>query len=165
MSAYSFDAVAAVLLIPIGSAALLASLPGYLLTARQSDPRRGHEVQQQGERAEARHHQIDIAGPGITRFTMMRHHQCPGSQRHEFPGEQVGKRVVRQHHEIHASQKGREKWQHAVRRRLVVTVAESVEACGCPAEIDDDEKERRQRVEVEMGAEPGQTYRQRQIAA
>src|SRR6201981_1555871 len=34
MSAYSFDAVAAVLLIPIGSAALLAVLPGYLLTAR-----------------------------------------------------------------------------------------------------------------------------------
>jgi hydrogenase-4 component F len=34
MSAYSFDAVAAVLLIPIGSAALLAALPGYRLTAR-----------------------------------------------------------------------------------------------------------------------------------
>src|SRR6202795_3255556 len=34
MSAHSFDAVAAVLLIPIGSAALLAVLPGYRLTAR-----------------------------------------------------------------------------------------------------------------------------------
>src|SRR6202051_3533917 len=34
MSAASFDAVAAVLLIPIGSAALLAALPGYRLTAR-----------------------------------------------------------------------------------------------------------------------------------
>src|SRR6266403_3533864 len=34
MSAHSFDAVAAVLLIPIGSAALLAALPGYRLTAR-----------------------------------------------------------------------------------------------------------------------------------
>src|SRR6476619_1767848 len=34
MSAHSFDAVAAVLLIPIGSAALLAILPGYRLTAR-----------------------------------------------------------------------------------------------------------------------------------
>src|SRR6202051_95929 len=34
MSAHSFDAVAAVLLIPIGSAALLAALPGYRLSAR-----------------------------------------------------------------------------------------------------------------------------------
>src|ERR1700732_5353977 len=34
MSAYSFDAIAGVLLIPIGSAALLAPLPGYRLTAR-----------------------------------------------------------------------------------------------------------------------------------
>ena len=34
MSAHSFDLVAAVLLIPIGSAALLAALPGYRLTAR-----------------------------------------------------------------------------------------------------------------------------------
>src|ERR1700756_5218755 len=34
MSTHSFDAVAAVLLIPIGSAALLAALPGYRLTAR-----------------------------------------------------------------------------------------------------------------------------------
>src|SRR5467141_3250608 len=34
MSTASFDAVAAVLLIPIGSAALLAILPGYRLTAR-----------------------------------------------------------------------------------------------------------------------------------
>src|ERR1700726_2526123 len=34
MNVTSFDAVAAVLLIPIGSAALLAALPGYRLTAR-----------------------------------------------------------------------------------------------------------------------------------
>ena len=34
MSAASFDSVTAVLLIPIGSAALLAVLPGYRLTAR-----------------------------------------------------------------------------------------------------------------------------------
>ena len=34
MSAASFDPVAAVLLIPIGSAALLAVLPGYRLSAR-----------------------------------------------------------------------------------------------------------------------------------
>src|SRR5260370_510385 len=34
MSAASFDPVAAVLLIPIGSAAMLAALPGYRVTAR-----------------------------------------------------------------------------------------------------------------------------------
>src|ERR1700716_4752026 len=34
MNIHSFDPVAAVLLIPIGSAALLAILPGYRLTAR-----------------------------------------------------------------------------------------------------------------------------------
>ena len=34
MSAASFDPVTAVLLIPLGAAALLALLPGYRLTAR-----------------------------------------------------------------------------------------------------------------------------------
>ena len=34
MTAFSFDAVAAILLIPVGAAALLAALPNYRMTAR-----------------------------------------------------------------------------------------------------------------------------------
>ena len=80
------------------------------------------------------------------------------SQRH-----QEGEGVVGQHHQIHAGQKGREERQHAVRRRFVVAVAEAVEACRCPTEIDDDKEKRSQRIDAEMGAEPRQSDRQGQV--
>ena len=35
------------------------------------------ESEQQGERAEACHHQIDVAGLGVAPFAMMRHDQRP----------------------------------------------------------------------------------------
>ena len=44
--------------------------------------------------------------------------------------------------------------QHALRRLLVLAVAERVEARGGGAKIDDDEKKRRERVEAKMRAEP-----------
>ena len=46
-------------------------------------------------------------------------------------------------------------------RLFVAAVAEAVEAGGGAAEIDDDEEEGRERVEPEMGADPGQAERQR----
>ena len=46
------------------------------------------ERQQQRQRAEARHDEIDEARAGVLRRAVVRHHQRPGRQRHEFPGDQ-----------------------------------------------------------------------------
>ena len=70
--------------------------------------------------------------------------------------------VVGEHDQIHAGEKGREERQHPLRLGLVPAVAEAVEARRGAAEVDDDEKERRQRVEPEMRAEPRQAERQDQ---
>jgi hypothetical protein len=43
------------------------------------------ECQQQSERTETRHQQINVAGAHIFRHAMMRDHQRPGVERHEFP--------------------------------------------------------------------------------
>ncbi len=98
------------------------------------------EAQQQRQRAEACHHQVDVARLGVARFTMVRHDQRPGGERHEFPAQQIGKRVVRQHHEVHAGQEGGEEGQHAVRRRIVVAVAETIEAGRSASQIDDNQE-------------------------
>ena len=92
----------------------------------------------------------------------MRHHQRPGRERHELPGEQEGEGVVGDDDEGHAGEEQRIERQHALRRRLVPAEAERVEARRGAAEIDHDEKERRERVEAEMRAEPGQAERQDQ---
>jgi hypothetical protein len=86
---------------------------------------------------------------------MMGHHERPGAERHEFPGQQERERVVRNDHKIHA---GEERWkerEHAVGRRFMSAVAECIEArCGAP-QIDDNEKKSGKRIDAEMGAEPG----------
>ena len=46
------------------------------------------EGEQQRQRAEARHDQIDVARAGIFRRAVVGHHQRPGRQRHELPGDQ-----------------------------------------------------------------------------
>jgi len=43
------------------------------------------EGEEQGERAEARHQQVQIARRGVARPAVMRHHQRPGGERHELP--------------------------------------------------------------------------------
>ena len=93
---------------------------------------------------------------------MVRHHQRPRRERHELPGDQEGEGVVGEHDEVHAGEKGRIERQHALGRRLVPAIAERVEACARAAEIDHGEKERGERVEAEMRAEPRQADRQRQ---
>src|SRR5439155_15788643 len=47
-------------------------------------------------------------------------------------------------------------WQHALRRLLVTAVAETVKACRCPSQINDDQEKRGQRVEAEMRTKPRQ---------
>jgi len=63
----------------------------------------------------------------------------------------------------HAGQKGRDEGEHAMRRGFVVAIAETVKARRSPSQIDDNEEERRQRVQPEMGAEPRQSDRQGQF--
>ena len=85
---------------------------------------------------------------------MVRHDERPGSERHELPAKQIGKRIVGKHHEIHAGQKGGEEGKHAVRRRIVVAVAETIKACCGSSQIDDNKEERSQCIKAEMGAKP-----------
>src|SRR6266571_734836 len=50
-----------------------------------------------------------------------------------------------------------------MRRWVVMAVAETVKACGCPTQIDYDKEKRSQRVQAEMGAKPRQSDRQSQV--
>ena len=127
-------------------------------------PRQQAEGQQQRERAETRHHEIDVAGFGVAGFAVVRHDKRPRRQRHEFPAQQIGERIIRQHHQIHAGEKGREERKHAVRRRIVAAVAETVKAGRRTPQIDDNKEERRQRIHAEMRAKPWQSDWQHQIA-
>ena len=93
-------------------------------------PREQAEGEQQSQRAEARHDQIDVAGADIVGHAMVRHDQRPRRQRHELPGDEKSEGVVGQHDERHAGEKGRIERQHALRRRLVAAIAEREQACG-----------------------------------
>ena len=75
------------------------------------------EGEQKRERAEARHDQIDIARAQILAHLIMRHHQRPGGERHELPGEQEGEGIVGDDDEGHAGEEQRIEGQHALRRR------------------------------------------------
>ena len=99
------------------------------------------EGEQQSERAEARHHQIDVAGAHVVGHAVVRHHQRPRGQRHELPGDQEGEGVVGEHDQRHAGEKGGIERQHALRRRLVLAVAEREQARARGAEIDHGEEE------------------------
>ena len=52
------------------------------------------EAQQQRQAGEARHHEIDVAGAGVAALAVVRHHQRPGGERHQLPGEQEAEGVV-----------------------------------------------------------------------
>jgi hypothetical protein len=74
-----------------------------------------------------------------------------------------GERVVGKGDERHAGEEGGIERQHALRRTLVLAVTQCEQACAQCAEIDHEEKERRERIEPEMRAEPGHAERQRQF--
>ena len=118
------------------------------------------EGEQERQRPERRHHDIDIARARIVAFPMAGHHQRPGRERHELPRQQEGERVVRQQDQIHTGEKGREERQDPLRFALVRSVPDAVEARGGGAEIDDGEEEGRQGIGPEAGADPGQAQRQ-----
>jgi hypothetical protein len=120
------------------------------------------EGEQQGQRAEGRHDQIDVAGAGIFRRGVVGHHQRPGRQRHELPGHQKRKGVIRQHDQVHAGEIGRKIWQHPQWSGLVPAIAEGVEACQRTAQVGNDEKECRQRIQAKVRTQPGQADRQGQ---
>ena len=123
-------------------------------------PGKQAEGEQERERAEARHHQIDVAGAHVLPDLIVRHHQRPRRKRHEFPGEQEGESVVGEDDEVHAGEEERVEGQHALGRTLVPAIAERVQACRRAAEIDHGKKEGRQRIEPEMRADPRQAHRQ-----
>ena len=120
------------------------------------------EGEQQRERAEARHHQIDVAGAHVFRDARVRHHQRPGGERHELPGEQERVSVIGEYDQRHAGEEGGVERQHALRRGFVLAIAEREQAGAHGAEIDHDEEEGGQRVEPEMRAEPRHAERQRE---
>ena len=120
------------------------------------------EGEQQSERAEARHDQIDVAGAHVLGHAMVRHHQRPRRQRHELPGQQKREGVVGEHDQRHAGKERRIERQHASGRRFVLAVAERKQARAKRAEIDHDQEKGRERIEAQMRAEPGQAERQRE---
>ena len=94
----------------------------------------------------------------------MRHHQRPGGERHELEREQEGEGVVGEHGEVHAGEIGGHEREHAAGRGLVPAVADGVERGGGAAEVDDEEKERGERVHAQVRAEAGKPDRQDQGA-
>ena len=119
------------------------------------------ESEQKRERAEARHDEVDVAGLRVALLVMVRHHQRPGRERHELPGEQEGEGVVGQRRtRFIAGEERREERQDPGRRRFVPAVAQAVGAGRGTTEVDHHEEECGERVEPEMGADPGQAERQ-----
>jgi len=86
------------------------------------------ECEQQRDRADARHHQIDVAGLDVVGIAMMRHHERAGGERHELPRHQEREGVIGEHNEVHAGKERRVERQHALRRFLVPAIAECEQA-------------------------------------
>ncbi len=128
-----------------------------VMPVRAGEKREGDE---QRERAETGHHQVDIARARILVLAVVRHHQRPGGERHELPRQQEGIGVGGDQDEVHARKEGGEERQHALRIVFVTAIAERIEArCG-GGEVHDDEKERRERIDMETRADPGEAQRQ-----
>ena len=120
------------------------------------------EGEKQRQRPGARHDDIDVAGAEIVGVAVVRHDQRPRGERHELPTEEEDEGVVGEQHEVHAGEEGRKERQDAFRRGFVPAVAEAVEARARPAEIDHRQEERRQRIDAEVCADPGDAERQGQ---
>ena len=90
----------------------------------------------------------------------MRQHQRPGGDRHQLPGEQEHEGIIGEHHQVHAGQEHRIEGQHALRRLLMLSVADGEQAGAAAAEAGDNKEECGQRVQPKMRADPGQAERQ-----
>ena len=118
------------------------------------------EGEQQCQRAGAGHDDIDEAGLAILGVLVMGHDQRPRGQRHELPREQEGEGVVGEDHQVHGGEEDGIERQHTLGRMFMTTVAQRKEAGAGTAEIDHHQKEGRERVDAEMGADPRQAQRQ-----
>ena len=114
------------------------------------------ERQQQRQRAEACHQQIDVSCLHIVALAVVRDHQRPRRQRHELPCHQEAEGVIGEHHQVHSGEISRIERKDPLRRLFVLAVTEREQARGRAAEIDHDQEERRERVDAEMCAEPWQ---------
>ena len=114
------------------------------------------ESQQQRQRTEARHDEINVSCPRVVLFAMVRHDERPRGERHELPGKQEREGIVRQHDKIHAGKERREERQHPVWRRFVTAIAKAVQAGDGAPEVDDDEEKDRERIQAEMSTDPRQ---------
>ena len=118
------------------------------------------EGQQQRERAEARHQDVDVARAGILGIMMVRHHQRPRRQRHELPGGEKAEGIVGQHNEVHAREEQRIEGQHASGRHLVPAVADGEQAGAGAAQVDHHKEECGECIHAKMRAGPRQSHRQ-----
>jgi hypothetical protein len=89
----------------------------------------------------------------------MRHHQRPGGERHELPGDQKAEGVISHHDEVHRGKVRGIERQHALWRFLMTAVAEREQARCRAAEIDNDQEESGECIDAEMRTEPRQTKR------
>ena len=134
--------------------------PDRVETVSSAGSRKQAERKQERQRAEARHHEIDVAGMHILAHTMMRNHQRPRCERHALPGEKEREGVCCQHHQLHRGEKQRIGRQYALWRLLVTPIAEREQARGGGAERHHGKEKRGQRIDREMRAEPRQAKRQ-----
>ena len=85
---------------------------------------------------------------------MVGHHQRPGRERHELPGDKEGEGVIGQDDEVHAGQKRGIEREHASGCFLVLAVADGKKARRRSSEVGDSEKKRGERVHAKMCADP-----------
>ena len=123
------------------------------------------EGQQQGHGAETRHRQIDIARLLGGLGAVIGQHQRPRQQRHHLPAQQKREGIRRQHHQRHRAQKRRVERQHPQGRVFVPPVADRENADHPAAKPEDQQEERRQHIDMQMGPKPGQPHRQHQFGA
>ena len=130
------------------------------IAARRTGQQR--EGEQQRQRAEARHDNVDEPGPRVAGVAVARHDQRPRGERHELPGDEKRVGVVGEQHQVHAGEERRIERQHPLRLTVVAAVTDPIEARRRGAEIDDDDEERRKSVEAKVGPDPRQPDGQRQ---
>ena len=114
------------------------------------------EGEQQRERAEARHDDVDVAGAAVVGSRWCAITSAQDDERHELPGEQEGEGVVGEDDKVHGGEEHGVEGQDAAGRLLVRAVADGEQAGAGGAQIGDDEKEGAERVHAEMRADPRQ---------
>jgi hypothetical protein len=103
---------------------------GKSVTARPT--REQSKGQQQRQRAEAGHQDVNIGRLPMVWIMMVREHERPGGDGHQLPGKQEAETIVGKHDEVHAGNKQGIEGEDTARRCLVPTMADGKEAGGSP---------------------------------